>query len=727
MKQIQLPNQTELSRLVGIGILVTLFALASLITSCSDEDEPGSQKPSLNVEEYYPNSGKERTLITIEGQGFGTQMEGYSITLGANSAEIISVNDTRIVFQAPAGEGAELIVLKNEFSTISVGEFTYQDLTISGLSSEKAPVGTNISILGEGFAGVKGTAKVIFNETEAKITTLDDKRILVTVPDGATSGPITVEVDGAMSKGPHFTVYGLYKVSPNTGGSGTKVRLQGSGFDEQIVSNSVYFNGHLAEILEVKAEELLLVAPEGVVTGAITLTLGETQLTGPTFTVVPPPTITMVSPLSGPKDTEMTIKGSGFSPIEGETRVLINGKEVTPISVSETSLTLHIPGNTGNGIVEVVVNDQISQEGPMFKDQTLGISSVTPDNGPSGTDVTILGTGFSKNAAENNLTINGIPFLIKEGDASETEIKTKIPNGASTGSIVLKVNGEEAISPSPFKIAGVSTLAGGPSLDVLSASLSAITVTEVGTVYATDPVKNQIIKIDVSGNVSLFAEVNNPIGITSDSQGNLFVVEEMTAIVHKITPNGQVSHFASTGLWSGATSIAADTQGNLYVTGAESAFSGWSLLSSTGEETSMFDFISPCYRMGIDLQGNVYSADEYTTNGKHMIGMNGTRLIGASSRGFSDGVYRRARFAEVRSMVVNSQNQLIAADYGNNALRLIDLNQKEVTTILKTEKGYQDGKLETAKVGEITDIAVSSDGKVYILDKVNRAIRVVAY
>lgn len=185
----------------------------------------------------------------------------------------------------------------------------------------------------------------------------------------------------------------------------------------------------------------------------------------------------------------MTINGSLFSKELDENQVYINNILIPLTSANETELKLTVPGGTGSGVIRVVVNDQVSN-GPQFKDQNLGITEMTPDNGLTGTSVTIRGTGFSTTASENKVYFNGVSALVKT--ATENSLVLEAPLGLSTGNVKVVVGGQEALAPQLFKRAGVMTLAGGPNSNTFAGYMSAIATDQQGNIYVTDTNNKQV-------------------------------------------------------------------------------------------------------------------------------------------------------------------------------------------------------------------------------------------
>lgn len=66
------------------------------------------------------------------------------------------------------------------------------------------------------------------------------------------------------------------------------------------------------------------------------------------------------------------------------------------------------------------------------------ITDIQPESGPPGTAVTISGSDFSPNPADNSVTIGGTPAPVKS--ASKTEIETEVPEGIGTGEFIVQIN-----------------------------------------------------------------------------------------------------------------------------------------------------------------------------------------------------------------------------------------------------------------------------------------------
>ena len=118
------------------------------------------------------------------------------------------------------------------------------------------------------------------------------------------------------------------------------------------------------------------------------------------FTYVPLPSVTAVTPDSGPLagGTAVTITGTGF--VDGQTMVDFGGSAGTTVTCTlDTSCSATSPPGSGTVNVTVSTAGGLSTTGPddAFTYVSVpSVTAVTPDSGPlaGGTAVTITGTGF---------------------------------------------------------------------------------------------------------------------------------------------------------------------------------------------------------------------------------------------------------------------------------------------------------------------------------------------
>lgn len=703
----------NLKHIVAFVLATTLLALSS----CKKEDIAGGTTPNLNVEQYFPNSGKAGTLVTIKGEGFSEQMEGNIVEFSGAKAEVFSAQPTELVVLAPESGTTGKVTVNNGSQTVEVGTYTYQSLSLKKIAPANGPAGSNIRITGEGFSSLKQPAKVTINDSVALVVNMSDTLIVAKVPSGAGTGAVKVFVDEMESTGEIFTYQEISGIKPLTGGKGTRITVTGEGFETVKENNLVYFNDKQATVLEAAADRLVIQAPDGIETNKVSVVInGQKTVSDDVFSVVPLPKIATVSPLSGPVGSVITIKGSTFSTIRDENKVLINGTEI-PLEEAPTGteLVVKYPTGIGSGKIEVVVNDQ-KVVGPEFINQDLGIAKVSPESGLAGTEVTIEGTGFSEDLLENKVSFNGIAAQIIS--ATENSLKVIAPTNLSTGALTVEVGNLSAAAPQLFRRAGVTTIT--RDLTSLNNNYSKLVIDSQGNLYVNG--LSSITKITQEGVMSTFASGFNSIRGMDILNDEIYVVEFNVA--KKITMDGTVSTIQTAAISPGGLTV--DSKGDLYYPNTWSGVYKVALPTGTVQSMNTGGASNKC-RVAVAADGTIYhSYDDYEgIINRTLPGGRGTNWIGGFGMyGYQDGPVSTARIGfGPTALKMNAEGNLIIMDMNNYAIREVNLAEQSVSTLVKAERGFEDGDLSSAKWGQINDMAIDQEGNIYLLDAAQSAIR----
>ena len=149
------------------------------------------------------------------------------------------------------------------------------------------------------------------------------------------------------------------------------------------------------------------------------------------------PTITSISPTSGPPFTQVTVIGTGFGTSQGT--VSFNGVAGTIVSWSNTQIVVDAPnGSAGSGAVEVNWNS--SSFSFSF---TPTINSISPQNVPAGQTVSVVGQNFGSTAG--SVTLAGETVQIVSW--SSNSISIKVPANVPTGVDAVVVTSSIGSSP----------------------------------------------------------------------------------------------------------------------------------------------------------------------------------------------------------------------------------------------------------------------------------------
>ncbi|MHB1462159.1 MAG: IPT/TIG domain-containing protein [Armatimonadota bacterium] len=413
-------------------------------TAESANDFTVYQRPTITS--FTPESGIVGDRVTITGTGFTgvSVISGVSFT-GA-MADIIAFTDTSIIVLVPNGATTGPITVTTPAgSTISARSFTVlQRPTISSFTPECGVVGDRVTISGTGFTGV---LECLFMNMPGNITSSSDTSITVFVPNGATTGPITVTTPaGSTSSARNFTVYerpSISSFSPESGAAGQVVTITGNTF---IGVTRVIFNITTAITYTVNSEtSMTATVPSGATTGRISVnTLYGPATSAVDFVVNQSPAISSFTPSGGAVGIGVTINGSNFT---GATAVYFGGVlQPTFTVLSDTTLTTTVPNGALTGPISVTTPCGTATS-PLTFYVAPSISWFTPTVGQIGTVVTITGTNF---IGVGQVTFNGVSAAISS--VNPTTIVATVPSGATSGPISVTAQGGVATSSTSFTV-----------------------------------------------------------------------------------------------------------------------------------------------------------------------------------------------------------------------------------------------------------------------------------
>ena len=146
------------------------------------------------------------------------------------------------------------------------------------VSPNRGSAGSLVKIFGSDFSPSAGMNKVAFARPgrrtgiSAVVTSAVPTQLVVRVPPGAATGPITVSCpNGSATTAQPFVVTAseagrgapaISEFSPASGTPGTEVTLKGSGFDTTAANNRVTFNGGVkATLVSATATALVVTVP----------------------------------------------------------------------------------------------------------------------------------------------------------------------------------------------------------------------------------------------------------------------------------------------------------------------------------------------------------------------------------------------------------------------------------------------------------------------------------
>ncbi len=524
----------------------------------------GSQSGSLasgftyvvrpTVSSVSPSSGVVAggTAVTITGTNFAA---GATVTFGSTAAtNVVVVSSTTITATTPAGTAGAVTVtvtVSGQSGSLTNG-FTYVvPPTVSSVSPNNGSTtgGTAVTITGTNF--VSGATVTFGSAAATNVVVVSSTSITATTPAGS-AGAVTVTVtvsgqSGSLTNGFTYVVKPtVTSVSPNSGvvAGGTAVTITGTNFAS---GATVTFGSTAAtNVVVVNSTTITATTPAGAA-GAVTVTVTVSGQSGSLtngFTYVVPPTVTSVSPNSGPTTggTAVTITGTNF--VSGATVTFGSAAATNVVVVSSTTITATTPaGSAGAVTVTVTVSGQSGSLASGFTYVVKPtVSSVSPSSGvvAGGTSVTITGTNFASGATVTFGSAAATNVVV----VSSTSITATTPAGAAGAvTVTVTVSGQSGSLASGFTYVGPPTVtgvspnngpaAGGTGVTITGTNFASGAAVTFGSAAATNVVvvsSTSITATTPAGSVGAVTVTVTNIGSQSGSLANGYTYNAAVAI-----------------------------------------------------------------------------------------------------------------------------------------------------------------------------------------------------
>jgi hypothetical protein len=351
------------------------------------------------------------------------------------------------------------------------------------------------------------------------------------------------------------------------------------------------------------------------------------------------------------------------------------------------------------------------------------ITGISPASDTIGGSVTISGQNFSADTAGETVRFNGTPALITAATASQ--LIALVPPGATTGNIIVIVDGVSGSSPSTFTVTGggvgpVPTITNfTPQTDTIGAR-----ITISGTNFSSTP-QNDTVKFN-----GVVAQV------ISASWSQLTVIVPTNALSGKIS----VTVGSQTATSSASFTLLTPTIGSFTpqtdTVGAQITITGSNFSSTPGLDTVRFNgqpatvvsatpgqliVLVPDYAIIGNITVTV-GAQTVTAPGVFTITGVST-LAGGPGDAFSDGAGMYAAFSTLQGLATDANNNVYVVDMQNQRIRKVTPGGVVTTIAGNGGIGPVDGPAMSANFDEPLGVAVAANGDVYVADNADDRIR----
>ncbi|MGV3523594.1 MAG: IPT/TIG domain-containing protein [Candidatus Sericytochromatia bacterium] len=527
----------------SITVVVPPGAQTGPITVTPTQGDP-LLSPSLTITELAltsvgPNNGAPGDTVTLTGvnlQGAtGVTFNGTSVP----SEDIEIVDDTTIVVKVPVGATTGPVVVTTPYGDATSPD----DFTVTGsivyLSSYGGNPGSSVTIDVSGVVLTSGNPPTItFNSPSGPIpatnvTVIDEDTVMVKVPTGATTGPVSLTPPGEPTiTGPTYYVSqpGIILISDMSGNviegatPGQQVIISGANLG---TTNQICFGQVCTTNFSGTNTAIVVTVPANATSGPVEVRTPSLGNASHPLTISPPPVIdSLIPPDPSNPNTTIVLQGANYSSV---TQVTIGGQVIPPSDYtinSDNTLTINqVPDDPVLGVITVTNPAGTAVASLTYKNvlNFLGNGGTAPNtvqptlvvNQPHGVNVD----------SEGNIYVADLGFLYAP-PYENFGYSSAIHKFSSTGQHIWSTGSSV---PSDWVSNGYPSRYSRPGFTDGTIATSQVSSPEdmandaAGNIYVADTANHAIRKITTTGDVVTLARVPGPEGIEIDREGRLYV------------------------------------------------------------------------------------------------------------------------------------------------------------------------------------------------------------
>ena len=177
---------------------MSIIAVFGLLWSCTEKEyDPGILPPAIT--EIGPGAAFVGQKVIIYGSNFSSAAAENVVSFNGTAATVTATTTLEITTTVPVGATTGEVTVTTNSLTSAGYLFTVTEPvipTITSIDPTSGKVGTEVTITGTDFSTTPAENAVSFNGTAATVTESTATSITTSVPAGATTGNVTVTVDG---------------------------------------------------------------------------------------------------------------------------------------------------------------------------------------------------------------------------------------------------------------------------------------------------------------------------------------------------------------------------------------------------------------------------------------------------------------------------------------------------------------------------------------------------
>ena len=398
-----------------------------------------------------------------------TSMNGYFWTqLG--TTQTVTMSQDVLIGLFVDGQGVNLGTAT--FDGVSVSTAASPAPVINALSATTGPVGSEIQISGSGFGSSAGSSIVTLNGSPVTIDSWDSSSIIVTIPIGATSGPMVVSVAPSMndSNPVGFTVtsqalplpwldqdIGPVSIAGSATYSGGVFTVKGAGNNMTGTADGMHFlyqplTGDGSIVARLASVQGTVITAAAMIRGSLDPSAVDAYTSGTASN-----TYIFFYYRSTTGGTATDQGNSAAVTLPYWLKVVRNGNTLTgymspdgvtwsQVNASETitmpqTIYVGMAVGTTSATLSTATFDNVS----IINGSTPVVTGISPALAGIGWSITITGSNFGATQGTSTVTFNGAAAT-SITSWSNSQIVALVPAGATTGPVAVTVNSIQSVA-----------------------------------------------------------------------------------------------------------------------------------------------------------------------------------------------------------------------------------------------------------------------------------------
>lgn len=400
----------------------------------------------LKVTSFSDSHGPPGGTITIQGAGFSTTPAHNKVTIGDAKCRVLKATATELKIKLPKSptKGRFTIDVKYNTKKRYKAEFLVaNNPVLRNFTPTEGVPGAEVEIRGMHFGTDPKVVDVRLGGKAAHVLSVKDKKIVVEVPKGASSGVMELTVNDLASEPStrRFEVLEALaptKMDPLKAFRGNEVRVFGRGFAPRPVDNKLKIGEVVVPGNRLEEGAVVFVLPADAPLGEQQVVLkakmrGSFNVPVP-LTVMEAAAVTGFKPGRGAAGEVVTIKGKNFGNSSNTVRVVIGGKYAYIRDVTPTKIVVNIPSGAASSPITVetryngsaVSRKTLKIEAPVV----VTVSRFAPTYGVPNQQIRLYGEGFSANNGENKVALGSVSCKVLQ--SQDNSILVQLPPNAAS-------------------------------------------------------------------------------------------------------------------------------------------------------------------------------------------------------------------------------------------------------------------------------------------------------